>query len=222
MAQSILFRGAVIRYADLRFEKEGGVFARLHIQADLSGPVCETLAWGEIPEGVSTAKLIGKLTGRHLVLTPNDKALRQHEIQMECTDIGDFAAVTEKDDQGEVNGYRLNFIARSSEVGAIAKVEQYRRTIGSGDAALKVAYISQGTLDDGKDEAEESANASLDFDQDSDEPAATPFDEPLPSAVQMAGNMDGLKKQRRARAPKGTPLPADPGSAEWGSTAEVV
>jgi len=59
---SILFRGAVIRYADLRFETEGGIFARLHMQTDLSQPVSESMGWESIPECCSTAKLTGKLT----------------------------------------------------------------------------------------------------------------------------------------------------------------
>jgi hypothetical protein len=216
---NILFRGARIRYADLRTE-EAGVYARLHLQSDLSGPVQEAMGWGEIPEGVSSAKLTGKLSGHHLVLTPNDKALRQHEIQMACGDISDFALVPEKNEDGEVDGFRLNLIARTNEVGAIAKVEAYQRVCGGCDAALKVSYQSQAQLELGE-AAEES---------DEDEAEETPLDDepetrdsaPLPSSVQMAGNMDKLKKQRRARQPKGGPLPMDAGAPEWGGSAEVV
>lgn len=215
---SILFRGARIRYADLRTE-EAGAYARLHLQADLSGPVMEAMGWGEIPEGVTSAKLSGKLSGHYLVLTPNDKSLRQHEVQLECGDVSGFAVVPEKDDQGEVNGYRLNFIARTNQVGAIALVEQYLRVCGECDATAKVKFEKQEQLELGEADADDTSDSDA---SDEEEKEEVEDDTPLPSAVQMAGNMDGLKKQRRARQPKGTPLPADPGSAEWGSTAEVV
>jgi hypothetical protein len=214
---SILFRGARIRYADLRSE-EAGVYAKMHLQADLSWPVQEAMGWGEIPEGVTSAKLSGKLNGHNLMLTPNDKALRQHEIQMECGDIGDFALVPEKNDDGAVDGYRLNFIARTNEAGSIAKVEQYLRTCGGADALCAISYQKQGQLELGEaagedDEPEETTD---DADPETEDRA------PLPSAVQMAGNTDKLKKQRRARQPKGGPLPVDAGAPEWGGSAEIV
>jgi hypothetical protein len=96
---SLIFRGAHIRYADLRTE-EAGVYARLHLQSDLSGPVAEAMGWGEIPEGVTAAKLSGKLSGHHLTLTPAGE-LARHEVQFDCGDVSDFALVAEKDDDGE-------------------------------------------------------------------------------------------------------------------------
>ena len=211
---SIIFRGAIIRYADLRFETEGGIFARLHLQADLSGPVCEEMGWGEIPDGVTSAKLTGKLTGRNMILTPADKALRLQEIQMECSDVGDFAIVPTKSDDGEVDGYRLNFIARSQEPAAIAKVEQYRRVVGASPAALKVTYEQQTALD--------FSDASNDGEKEEAEPIDSPQDDaPLPSVTQMAGTTAELRRQRRKRT-AADPIPTDPSAPEWRTAEEIA
>ena len=223
---SILFRGAVIRYADLRPETEGDIFCRLHLQTDLSQPVSDSMKWKEIPDCCSTAKLTGKLTGRNLVLTPTDKELRNHEIQMECTDVSDFAAVPEKDDEGNVTGHRLNFIARSVEVGAIAKVEQYRRVVGSAMAALAITYEEQSKLDFAGEAT--SSNDASDEDKKQEVlegvedglPINSPqIDAPLPSVTQMAGTTAELRRQRRARK---EPIPIDPGAAEWRTQEEIA
>lgn len=223
---SILFRGAVIRYADLRPETEGGIFCRLHLQADLSQPVSESMGWESIPDCCSTAKLTGKLTGRNLVLTPADKELRFHEIQMECTDVSDFQAVPEKDDEGNVTGHRLNFIARSVEVGAIAKVEQYRRVVGSAMAALAITYEEQSKLDFAGEST--SSNDTSNKEEKQEElagvedglPVNSPqMDAPLPSVTQMAGTTAELRRQRRARK---EPIPQDPGAPEWRTAEEIA
>lgn len=208
---SILFRGARVRYADLRSE-EAGIYARLHLQTDLSGPVQEAMDWGEIPEGINSAKLTGKISGHHLVLTPNDKQLRNNEVQLDCGDIGDFALVPSKNDDGEVDGYRLNFVARTNAVGAIAKVEAYMRVCGGADAALKISYQKQGEL--------ELAEGSADDDGADDDPEAEgePAEAPLAPAAVMGGtHQRGTKGKRR-----GSGLPVDPGDPAWGSTVEVV
>lgn len=224
---SILFRGAVIRYADLRFETEGGIFARLHMQTDLSQPVSESMGWESIPECCSTAKLTGKLTGRNLVLTPTDKELRFHEIRMECTDVSDFAAVPEKDDDGEITGHRLSFICRSVEIGAIAKVEQYRRVVGSAMATLAITYEEQTKLDFAGEAT--SSNDASDGDEKQEEskdtedglPVNSPqVNAPLPSVTQMAGTTAELRKQRRG-ARRG-PIPQDPGAPEWRTDEEIA
>lgn len=227
---SIVFRGARIRYVDLRIDSEAGVFARLHMQADLTGPVREALGWERMPEGMVSAKLSGKLTARNLVMTPNQKDLRRNEFQVECSEVGDFQAVPEKDeDDGSVVGHRLNFIARSIEVGAISAVENYLRIVGSAEAALKVAYEApeqlelahEAGVDDGDDDQPdlEAAGDDAELGQTFEEALEAaeerePSEDagPLPSAVTMAGNTDKLKRQRRARTPRPT---SDPGAVDW-------
>ena len=204
---TMTLRGVVIRYADLRFEREGAVFCRLHLQADLSGPVLAEMDWDAIPDGITTAKLTGKLTARTLTLTPSGKDLERHRIEIECSDVADFAVVPEKGEDGEVSSHRLNCIARSQEIGAISKVEQYRRLIGDGPATAHLAYEKQAGLFDAGT-AEQQAG---DSDDDQDEPTiGGPLFEAedivvdgetihLASAVEVAGNSHELKQSKKRR-----------------------
>ena len=139
---SIIFRGARIRYIDLRRKDEGSPFTRLHLAADFSAPVQEAMEW-HIGDGMSSAKLKGVLTASHLILTPNDKRLKDHELQLECSEVEDFQLVELKDNEGERAGLELRFMARSVQPGACGLVEEYWTRIGHTDSQLKVAYIPQ-------------------------------------------------------------------------------
>jgi len=143
----LTFRGAFLRFADLRHKKEAGVFARLHFTADLTKPVMEAMEWAEIPDCMNSAKLCGLLTARNLVLTPNQKELRKSEIQLDCNEVGDFQLfrVQDKDDKDSTRT-ELRFVARVVARGAIAVCEEYLRTVGTSQGALKIAYEDQGEL----------------------------------------------------------------------------
>lgn len=143
---TITFRGAFVRFADLRQKEEAGVFARLHLTADMSDPVREAMDWQEIPDCVDQTKLTGSLTGRNMILTPNDKSLRQHEIQMEVSELSDFQLFRTRDGEGDLEREELRFIARVVEQYAIDKVERYLRIVGQAPGALKVAYEKQEEL----------------------------------------------------------------------------
>lgn len=94
-----LFRGTRIRYCDLRQKEEAGVFVRLHLTSDYSGPVCDHFTWpSDLDESITNCKLAGELPAVSMVLTPNDPALMRHEIQLECRDLSDFQVVATKDD----------------------------------------------------------------------------------------------------------------------------
>jgi len=219
---SLIFRGVQLRYFDGRYKDDAGYFTRLHLQADLSDPIREHFGWGQIPEGLTTAKFVGALTSRNLVLTPNDKALRQHEVQMECSEVGDFAATSETNDEGEVTGHRLNFIARSVESGAATRLEQYLRTVGRGDAALKVSYEKQEKLDlgesgeGGKESAQHASQPMQSLgdvmDETEDNETEVVQEAPLATAREAAGGTHA--KGRRAR--KAADLPSAPGDGEGG------
>lgn len=137
---SLIFRNVHLRYADLRRKDESMPFARLHLTADLSSVICEAMGWEMPGDGQSDGSLIGKLTCSHLVLTPNEKGLRARELQIECSDCGDFKFVGVKDDDGEITDTELRFIVRTNQESAIGLIEQYWRSVGESDAQMKLSY----------------------------------------------------------------------------------
>jgi hypothetical protein len=152
---NIIFRGAFIRFSDLRAKEESGVFARIHFTSEMSAPVIQAMEWGPVPDCMESAKLTGTLTAHNLVLTPNQKELRQHEIQIECTEVSDFQLFRIQGDDGESTRTELRFIARVVEPGAISRIENYMRLVGTSKksaGALKVTFEHQEKLDLGADE----------------------------------------------------------------------
>ena len=146
---TIGFRGAFVRYCDLRQKEEAGCFARIHFTSEMSKPVLEAMEWDPIPDCFESTKLTGELTARSLILTPNQKELRQHEIQMECSDISDFQLFRIQGEDGESTRTELRFIARVLEPGAIARIENYMRLVGTSTksaGALKITYTDQQNL----------------------------------------------------------------------------
>jgi hypothetical protein len=222
---SIIFRNARIRYVDLRRDDEAGIFTRVHLSSDLSGPIEQQMGWGEIPEGCTSAKLAGVLQCRHFVLTPTDKALQQHEIQMECSQVGDFNVAGIKDDEGELTGYDLRFILRTIENGATGILENYLRTVGGAPAALKVSYEVQETLPETETEKQLPLAAAEPSEDDEfagepedkiEEPPSEEYDPPgaIAPAVVAHGNTDKLKKARRERLSKLPKGASDPDEDE--------
>jgi hypothetical protein len=107
---SVLFRGAHIRYADIRQESEAGKFVRIHFTADYSKPVREHMGWDELPPKTDSAKLAGELTGKNLTLTPNGRELRRHEISLDTAECSDFQVFRVKGEDGESSRVELRFI----------------------------------------------------------------------------------------------------------------
>lgn len=212
----LLFRGCKIRYVDLRHKEEAGTFVRLHLTADYSGPVCDHFAWpSDLDESITQCKLAGTLAAVNMVLTPNDPALLRHEIQMECRDVSDFQLMATKD-EGEVTGHELRFIARTGQAGAEALCGNWLRTIGSGTGNLRVTYEQQGEMEETDDDRQMELRREDVDGEDAEE------DAPLPSAVQMAGNTDRLKKERRKRQrPRAEGLTPAAEIIDGGITAEV-
>lgn len=220
MPETITFRGARIRYVDLRRDDEAGVFARIHLTADYSDPVRDEMGWEPIPATLTAGKLIGRLSAQHLVLTPTDDKLCRSEIQMECSEVTDFQLAPLKSDGGEVIGHELRFICRTIDPTAISLLDNYLRVIGGGTANLRVAYVEQAAF-----EAEPSAQLELMPNAETpgldDEPEAQDDGPALASAVQVAGNTDNLKRARRNRQSR-NPIPADPGSPERRTAEEIA
>ena len=184
----LIFRGASIRFVDLRYdEKSKTTYTKLNFIADFSEPVREAMEWGEPPAGLSSGDLDGEMNATHFILTPNGKELKAHEMQLDTKTIGAFRFVRSEE------GDKLKFQIISSVDGAAALVEQYLRTIGVGDAQLRVNYeyqeempLEDAFLDDERAE---------DTSEEVDEPAAAP----LASATVMGGSH---QKGTRGRPPR--------------------
>jgi hypothetical protein len=144
MSDQIIFRGAFVRYADIRQGKEGGeVFTRIHMSSEFSDVVRENMEWQDPGDSVTSAKLTGELLAQNFILTPNDKKLENQELQIAISDVSDFNVVALKDDEGEVSGRQLRFIVRSPGDGVEALVGQYIRRVGRHEGQLKISYEPQ-------------------------------------------------------------------------------
>jgi hypothetical protein len=147
---NMLFRGAIIRDVDLRRD-EGGNFCRLHVTADFSEPIREEMEWDDPGDAVKSAKLDGKLAGTKLIFSPNDKKLKDHEIELGCEEVNDFQYHRVKTDGGGI-AKEVRFIVRTAERGAGALLENYMAVLGEAPAAMKLQYTEQEDLDLQKDE----------------------------------------------------------------------
>lgn len=150
---TIIFRGAVIRHADLRFDDEAGGFFRIHLTAEWTAPVREAMAWEEVPDWVDRAKLVGLIAARHLILTPNGRELKQHELQIDISEVSDFQLVRMYDEEGQPKRSELRFVARGTQRDAMALIEAYRHAVGRSPGQLKVTHEVQDKLELGEEQA---------------------------------------------------------------------
>lgn len=155
MSEKVVFRGAFIRYLDVRMGKEGGeVFSRIHLSSEFTDTIREKMDWDDPGECVSSAKLNGALLAQSFELVPGDKNLKNQALDIVISDVSDFQVVALKDDEGEVSGRQLRFIARSPGDGVAALIEQYIRRVGKHQGELKISYEPQAKQTDlplGKD-----------------------------------------------------------------------
>jgi hypothetical protein len=182
----LIFRGAYIRFVDLRFDdRSKQKYVKLNFTAAFSDPVREALEWGEPPVGFDSAKLDGDLTASHFVLTPDGKELRQHELQLDSTVISnfEFARVKVGEDSFE---QQLRFQIVTSAVGAAGRIEAYIEAIGKSTAQLRVNYEQQAEMPlEDKQEPLISREQARDTSEETDEP--TDAAAPLAPAATMGG-----------------------------------
>ncbi len=146
---TINFRNATIREAHLGIDKTGGaVFTLIKFAADMSSPILEAMEWEQPADCYQNpVKLEGELMGHHLILTPTDKELRTHEINLECGEIGSFQFFRIAATEDRSASSEIRFTAKSLEAGSAAKVENYLRLLGQKPALMKVTYQVQEKLD---------------------------------------------------------------------------
>ncbi len=182
----LIFRGAYIRFVDLRFDdRSKQKYVKLNFTAAFSDPVREALEWGEPPAGFDSAKLDGDLTASHFILTPDGKELRQHELQLDSTGISNFEFARVKVDEDSFEN-QLRFQIVTSAVGATGQVEAYIEAIGKSTAQLRVNYEQQAEMPlEDKQEPLISREQARDTSEETDEP--TDAAAPLAPAATMGG-----------------------------------
>lgn len=149
---AIHFRGAILRHFDVRRD-EGGVFCRAHFTADYSAPVISAMGWEELPDGITSAKLEGRLDCQNFILTPNGKELaKDYEIDLPASEASDFQFFRVQGDDGESTSMELRFIIRTTAQEAEMWLGKYMRSIGEGRGALKINHTKQEELFDEQSE----------------------------------------------------------------------
>lgn len=155
----ITFTGCFVRYLDLRFPDEGAPFARIHLTSKLTASVMKAMEWEEVPNCLDSGKLDGLLTARNIVMRPAVEELWNNEIQLECSEVSDFQLFRVEGQEGKSKKTELRFTARTAEIGAAGKIEEYVRIVGKGGADLRVTYTEQQKLPLGEPEKAKEAKA---------------------------------------------------------------
>lgn len=142
------FNSAVIRFVDLRFDLASKTaFCKINLSAVFSEPVREAMEWGEPPAGFASAKLDGEFAATHLILTPKNKELQQHEVQITAKEIGNFELHRVKSESGDSTTNELRFQIVTPDPEAAGKLSEYIANIGKGEASLRVNYEEQAEME---------------------------------------------------------------------------
>lgn len=141
---SVTFNGVEIRYNDTRRD-EAGVFNRIHIAFQPSEPVMNALEWDALPDSIPSGKLTGRLAATHVILTPTDKALRQHELQFAVSEVRDFGFNSKIGDEGQILKRTITATIVTSEKIA-AHIENWLSIVGHASAVAKIGYAQQQQL----------------------------------------------------------------------------
>lgn len=148
---NIRFRGTQVRYYDTR-KDDGGAYTRIYCTALSDKEIRKKMNWDhtgaeEWPgEGVKQGKLSGIISATNLILTPNDKELQNHEIDIGCNKVSDFSFAVEHDGEGNRKSLLISFVVRSQHPDASAKIDRYFRNIQDALGELKIDYIKQEKL----------------------------------------------------------------------------
>lgn len=146
MAETISFRGAVLRRFECPPAGETTPFVRSHWTVDFAEPSNEAMGWKDPGDcGVTGADLVGDIAAANVVVTPHDPQLQKYELQFDCHEASDFKLHTVKDPDSSRREVR--FIIRSNQQGVAALLENYRWIVGDKEASLRLSYIKQETLD---------------------------------------------------------------------------
>jgi len=163
--RKLIFRGVVIRYLDMR-AKDGILFSRLHLTADMTAPVAEEMGWEAAlhTDGWDSMKLAGAI--RLAEVTMKVSGLSQ-ELRMKAEEARDFIGLRISADDGTVTHVELRFLLVTADHPAL--VYEYWKAVGDGKAELRATLQDEPQAD----LALEEPKADEDDDQDAEPPLAS-------------------------------------------------
>jgi hypothetical protein len=169
-----MLRGAFIRSVHLSNPDDNKKTVSAQCTADFSTPVIEKMKWGQVADGtgeftpinidgvVSSCKLKGALLATSLILTPSQKEMKKHELDLDISWLGDFQAVVTKDREGEPTNTELRFTFESNSDKAAAQLENYINHLGREKCQMKVAYAKQLILGEAEEEESDAQQTTND------------------------------------------------------------
>ena len=138
----LVFQNAVLR--KIERDAESG---KLYFSASLTAAVSKAFGWDEPPEGASSLKMEGELTGGNLILSPREAGIT---IQVDCdfSTIGHFEIARLETENSRGKGHRneLRFVVKFGGIDTAAKAEGWLTKVGESKAELRVNYLKQATL----------------------------------------------------------------------------
>ena len=153
MSTSIQFTGVVLK--SFSRSSKGGVSS---FSANYSKAVADAMGWGPLENGVTSAKLEGRLSATHARLQPKEGPLAKYRIEFDATAVTGFEGVRYEVEGKKNKGHRLelHFKVEFADTTACKFLEEYITTVGEGKGVLNVSYVKQTALDlvEGEDQQE--------------------------------------------------------------------
>lgn len=172
----MLFRGAFIRFVDLRYDADASAsHSRIELTTDFSDTIAEEMGWNpmsfltDLPTvaqialsdylkehgtlgwieaaGITSSKLKGSITATGIELIPNGMEMKKYSLSLEANEVRNFSLVRLTDKEGSTTSLELRFQVAISQKGAAARLENYLDHVGQGIAQLKIGYQKQDDLD---------------------------------------------------------------------------
>src|ERR1051325_67888 len=115
---------------------EGG---SAQFSCSLSRPMCNAMGWAaDIPEFVAGGKLDGDLAAHNLYLTPKDKELARHAMELEISRVHKFKSIRLELENSRGQGHRteIRFQVDFADVKGARKLEEYILTCGKSTATV--------------------------------------------------------------------------------------
>jgi hypothetical protein len=144
MSTSIQFTGVVLK--SFSRSPKGGVSS---FSANYTKTVADSMGWGPLENGVTSAKLEGRLSATHASLQPKEGPLAKYQIGFDATAVTAFEGVRYEVEGKKNKGHRLelHFKVEFADTTACKFLEEYMTTVGEGKGVLNVSYVKQTTLD---------------------------------------------------------------------------
>jgi hypothetical protein len=146
MGDVITFSNVEVLYFEVRKKEGAPCFVRVHVAADFGDGIAKQMGWSEIPDCVGTCDLAGEIHASHMTLTPSEKGLRGHEVQLSVIGAESFRLVGIQTEDGVRSGRELRFRLVSADPNAAALLAQYMHRVGDASAVLKVWSVVQEEL----------------------------------------------------------------------------